>query len=62
MALILLGVVCVGFKENLKSSKEEFVYSDLLLAIGFALITGVCFPIGSLINRYYVRTVGFDPM
>ena len=68
MAIICAGVVCVGIKDeqsdsknnnNISAKEVSVEWQNLMIAIGYALATGLCYSLNSVIMRYYVRNVGF---
>ena len=60
MLTILLGVIAVGMKP--RTQVAEVDYSNLLVAITYALSSGVLIATNALIMRYYVRVIGFSPL
>ena len=64
MLIILLGVVSVGIKPTSKDDApgESVDYTNLLIAIAYALSSGVLIATNALIMRHYVRVVGFSPL
>ena len=59
--MIICGVVCVGIQES-NYSGQAIVYDELLIAIAFAVGSGVLFGVNALIMRHFVRQVGFSAL
>lgn len=57
MVLIMLGVMCVGFKD--KEIGQETDYSKLLLAVMFAVLVGAGYSVNAVVMRYSVAQIGF---
>jgi len=56
MVMICAGVVCVGLKESDSASEdtEDVEWANLIIAITYAIATGLGYSINSVLMRYYV--------
>ena len=62
MLMICAGVICVGLKESNSADNndaEDVEWANLIIAIAYAIATGLGYSINSVLMRYYVQNVGF---